>query len=897
MKTPKRSFSMLLVVGMLSGILVGQQPATQPQTSIQASVQASVPRLVNFSGRATDIQGKVVSGVAGVTFAIYRDQYEGSPLWMETQSVNTDGKGLYTAQLGATRTEGLPLDLFSSGEARWLAVRINGGEEQPRVLLLSVPYALKAADAETIGGLPPSAFVLASSAKGIAGTTSTVVTMASPSALPPSGAITGTGTVSFVPLWDSTSDIVSSALFQTGSGTTAKVGINTNAPSASLDVAGTANVRGQLTMPSAGIATAAGGKKSQPIELRASSFNSGSAAAVAQNFVWEAEPAANNTAAPSGTLNLLFASGTTAPAETGLKINNKGLITFAAGQTFPGGGGGGGITGVTAGTDLTGGGTTGTVTLNLDTTKVPQLATANNFTGNQTVNGNVSATGIVTGTSFQIGSNPIAFGSFGKANAFLGFAGNTTMTGPGNTATGYQAFLSNTTGLANTADGSDALIFNSTGSYNTATGDQALYLNQTSSFNTATGYQTLRNNAGGYNTATGYQAMFSNQGGQQNTATGTYALYANVSGINNTATGQQALSFNINGNYNTAEGMFAMFLNTAGSNNTAVGYQALYSNTADLNTAVGQSALFKNTSGTANTAVGDDALIGNVTGSSNTSLGTSSLALNTAANNTAVGAYSMLNNVTGTYLSCLGISCNVSQDGLTNSSAIGAYATVGQSNTIVLGGTKGNAVTVGIGTATPFNDYGLDVDTTNSNGTINGGVVVNASGGNLYLGMTNGTHKFRVDTNGVAYANGGFQSSGADFAESVAVRGARSGYEAGDLLQIARGAHRSLVLAHSPYSTLVAGIYSTKPGLLATPHSIDEKLDAEVPLAIVGIVPCKVTAQNGPIQEGDLLVTSSQPGYAMKGTDRRRMLGAVVGKALEPMTAGTGVIQVLVTLQ
>jgi hypothetical protein len=500
MKTPKRSFSMLLVVGMLSGMLVGQQPAAQPQTSLQASAQASVPRLVNFSGRVTDAQGKVVSGVAGVTFAIYRDQYEGSPLWMETQSLNTDAKGNYTAQLGATRTEGLPLDLFTSGEARWLGVRINGGEEQPRVLLLSVPYALKAADAETIGGLPPSAFMLASSAKGIVGSTSTVVATVSPSALPPAGAITGTGTVSFVPLWDSTSDIVSSALFQTGSGTTAKVGINTNAPGASLDVAGTANVRGQLTLPSAGIATAAAGKKSQPIELRASAFNSGSAAAVAQNFVWEAEPAANNTAAPSGTLNLLFASGTAAPAETGLKINNKGLITFAAGQTFPGGGGGGGITGVTAGTDLTGGGTTGTVTLNLDTTKVPQLATANTFTGNQTVNGNVSATGVVTGTSFQIGSNPIAFGSFANANAFLGFAGNTTMTGTANTATGYQALLSNTTGVANTADGVNALIFNSTGSYNTAIGDQALYLNQTSSYNTATGFQTLKNNAGGYNT-------------------------------------------------------------------------------------------------------------------------------------------------------------------------------------------------------------------------------------------------------------------------------------------------------------------------------------------------------------------------------------------------------------
>ena len=187
------------------------------------------------------------------------------------------------------------------------------------------------------------------------------------------------------------------------------------------------------------------------------------------------------------------------------------------------------------------------------------------------------------------------------------------------------------------------------------------------------------------------------------------------------------------------------------------------------------------------------------------------------------------------------------------------------------------------------------------NNAINGGVVVNATGGNLYLGMTNGTHKFRVDTNGVAYADGGFYSSGADFAESVAVRGKRSQYEPGDVLEIDQKADRHLALSTHPYATLVAGIYSTKPGLLASPHHIDtddeSSKSTEVPLAIVGIVPCKVTAENGPIARGDLLVTSSLPGYAMKGTDRRRLVGAVVGKALELLPAGKGVIEVLVTLQ
>jgi hypothetical protein len=58
-----------------------------------------------------------------------------------------------------------------------------------------------------------------------------------------------------------------------------------------------------------------------------------------------------------------------------------------------------------------------------------------------------------------------------------------------------------------------------------------------------------------------------------------------------------------------------------------------------------------------------------------------------------------------------------------------------------------------------------------------------------------------------------------------------------------------------------------------------------------------VTSKNGAIAAGDLLVSSSKEGYAMKGTDRTKMVAAVVGKALEPLSQGDGMIQVLVTLQ
>jgi hypothetical protein len=191
----------------------------------------------------------------------------------------------------------------------------------------------------------------------------------------------------------------------------------------------------------------------------------------------------------------------------------------------------------------------------------------------------------------------------------------------------------------------------------------------------------------------------------------------------------------------------------------------------------------------------------------------------------------------------------------------------------------------------------IGVTGTTSGSTGIAGYFDNTAAGSLLVGAVKGVHKFRVDGTGKGFFDGGTQTGGADFAESVALA-ARDGHrEPGDLLVVDRGSTRQLTLATEPYSTLVAGIYSTKPGVLATPHLMAEGAANEIPLAIVGIVPCKVSAENGPIMPGDLLVTSSTPGHAMKGTERNRMLGAVVGKALEPLSAGKGVIQVLVTLQ
>lgn len=210
----------------------------------------------------------------------------------------------------------------------------------------------------------------------------------------------------------------------------------------------------------------------------------------------------------------------------------------------------------------------------------------------------------------------------------------------------------------------------------------------------------------------------------------------------------------------------------------------------------------------------------------------------------------------------------------------------------IASGTNGAALLAQT-TATSGNAVSLLAHNASPSGTV---ARLQSSGGDFIVGQRAG-NRFRIDADGNIFANA-FNVGGADFAESMAVTHAKATYEPGDTMVIDADLRRTVTRASTPYSTMVAGIYSTKPGVIASPYGVDDTgRSAEIPLAVVGIVPAKVTTENGPIAAGDLLVTSSLPGHAMKGTDRSRMVGAIVGKALEPLKDGTGVILVLVTLQ
>lgn len=185
----------------------------------------------------------------------------------------------------------------------------------------------------------------------------------------------------------------------------------------------------------------------------------------------------------------------------------------------------------------------------------------------------------------------------------------------------------------------------------------------------------------------------------------------------------------------------------------------------------------------------------------------------------------------------------------------------------------------------------------------------NYFGGSVGIGTTSPSQKLEVvgsiQVDGsIVFPNGGGTQSvawtgslcGGDYAESIDVSDDRKNYEPGDVLVIDPHVEGKFLKASEAYSRTVAGIYSTKPGVVGRRQTTTKSPD-EISMAVIGIVPAKVSAENGAIHPGDMLVTSSVLGYAMKGTDYSRMFGAVIGKAMGSLDSGKGVIEILVTLQ
>jgi hypothetical protein len=201
----------------------------------------------------------------------------------------------------------------------------------------------------------------------------------------------------------------------------------------------------------------------------------------------------------------------------------------------------------------------------------------------------------------------------------------------------------------------------------------------------------------------------------------------------------------------------------------------------------------------------------------------------------------------------------------------------------------------------------------------------------VYHGQRDADHlQLRLDNDGNLSIEGNYSSGGADYAERIEVEDPGITYGIGDVLVISTEQDRAVTLADEANSTRVIGVYSANPGFVAgadlpgeqvrqeraalqavgidpdDPAAVEaafgsaelteiEINDGKINVAIAGIVPVKVSAENGAIERGDLLTTASIPGHAMKATNPQ--IGSILGKAMGTLDEGTGMIEVLVMLQ
>lgn len=233
---------------------------------------------------------------------------------------------------------------------------------------------------------------------------------------------------------------------------------------------------------------------------------------------------------------------------------------------------------------------------------------------------------------------------------------------------------------------------------------------------------------------------------------------------------------------------------------------------------------------------------------------------------------------------------------------IGVYGYSAGNNVGVLGNSNANGTGVSGSSNSGVGVYGSSSSGVGVYGSSSSGVGISGrsiSGNPLEawsLASYPANRRFYVSNAGNVYADGSFNPGGADFAEMLP---AVDGLEPGDVLVI--GSDGRLTRSRQAAQTNVAGVYSTQPGFVGSVEE-DAQLNGKIPLAVVGVVPVKATIENGAIHPGDLLVTSSTPGYAMRAkpiTVNGATFypgGILIGKALEELKSGQGSIKTLVSL-
>ena len=159
-----------------------------------------------------------------------------------------------------------------------------------------------------------------------------------------------------------------------------------------------------------------------------------------------------------------------------------------------------------------------------------------------------------------------------------------------------------------------------------------------------------------------------------------------------------------------------------------------------------------------------------------------------------------------------------------------------------------------------------------------------------------GDNRMSIGTDGTVTVGVLTITGGSDVAEPFQM--SAKDIPAGTVLVIDENNPGKLAPSSGAYDSHVAGIVSgangIKPGLSL--HQ-DGALEGGQNVALSGRVYALADASNGPIRPGDLLTTSDTPGHCMKVTDHLRAQGAIIGKAMNSLESGKGMVLVLVSLQ
>lgn len=298
--------SLMFVTHRLYGQIYG---ANSGMIVTNVTAGSSLPVTVKFSASIRELDGTSPAGVRGISFAIYKEQNGGVPLWMETQSVVLDQQGRFTVLLGSTRNEGVPSSIFVNGEPQWIGLTLDDGVERPRIALSSVPYAFKSVDADTLGGKTSDQFVSQQQLASLLSTLKLPTPILFPAPPPISLPV-------FAP-----SLIDASAAFAKLTGNNVFSGSETfeagiDMP-ASIPQSNTAN-----TFDSA------------PMDFESSSPGLQAGTTTTQRFRWISQSLAATGPGPTASLSLLFGVNGATPTSTGLSVNSDGTINFAPGQQF-----------------------------------------------------------------------------------------------------------------------------------------------------------------------------------------------------------------------------------------------------------------------------------------------------------------------------------------------------------------------------------------------------------------------------------------------------------------------------------------------------------------------------------------------------------------------------------